>query len=217
MTPAPDASAFPPAPPVASTCPRCGIAATPAREVQTCSGCKTRFVLRYGALSDASVRVPDADPNAKELKLKAPGLIVVSQAVLKGDAVGFGALDPILGRFPIDEKGVRFAHLYSVAVWRAVNVAQAVTFFLLSLPIGLGGLALLFSVKQPGGLILGGPLLLIAGFHGWRVFGARAMRMRVVGFKDRVLDMTFVGSAGKRRRFVAAFFERAGLEPSEIP
>lgn len=180
--------------------------------------CGRRFVLRYGALMDASITPPPIDAQAKELKLKAPGLVVVGQAVLKPDAIGFGSLDPILGRFPMDEKGVRFAHLYSVAVWRELNVAQAVMFFIVSLPVGLLSLFGIVAAKgEPGGFICGVPFVLLAAFHGYRVFSAKATRLRIVGFKDRTLDVTFIGGLGKRRKFVDELFRRCGLAPVELP
>lgn len=228
MTPAPspdaaaaaapvaDASAFPPPPPIAGTCPKCGVPSSPKLQTQTCEKCGTPYVLRAGALMDRAVKVPPVDPSAKDLKLKAPGLMVMSQAMLKPNAIGFGALDPILGRFPMDEQGVRFDFLYSIALWRTVNVAQALTFFVISLPVGLGAIAALATLSVPG-TIFGLPFLALAAFHGWRVFGARATRVRVVGFKDRVLDMTFAGSVGKRQRFVDELFRRCGLEPVQLP
>lgn len=214
----PPLSAFPPAPPNASTCPKCNTPAQPSPSLQTCRQCGRQFVLRFGALMDASITLPPPDPSAKELKLKAPGLVVVSQAVLKPDAIGFGALDPILGRFPMDEKGVRFAHLYSIALWRELNVAQVVMFFIVSLPVGLFSIVGIIASKgAPGGFICGVPFVLLAAFHAYRVFSAKATRLRVVGFKDRTLDVTFTGGLGKRRKFVDELFHRCGLAPVEMP
>lgn len=216
MTPSISPSAFPPAPPHASTCPKCNAALSPSPQKQRCT-CGLELVFRHGALSDSSVKV-SPQPGAKELKLKAPGLIVVSQAVLRPDAIGFGALDPVLGRFPIDEKGVRFEHLYSVALWRQLNIADMVTFLLISLPVGLGSLAgMIFSKGEPVSFICGLPFLLLSIFHGNRVFGARATRMRIVGFKDRTLNVEFIGRAGKRAEFVSEFFARSGLGSVELP
>lgn len=212
------ASAFPPAPPNASTCPKCNAAAHPSTTLQTCPQCSRSFVLRYGALMDSSVVLPPVDPQAKELSLKAPGLVLVSQAVLKPDAIGFGALDPIVGRFPIDEKGVRYAHLYSVAVWREFSIPQSILFFVVSLPLGLAMLAAMIASKgEVGAILCSLPFLLLSIFHGYRVFGAKSTRLRVIGFKDRNLDITFIGGLGKRRKFVDELFRRSGLQPVELP
>lgn len=218
----PSASAFPPAPANASTCPKCNAAARPSPSLQTCPQCNRSFVLRFGALMDASVVVPPVDPKAKELKLKAPGVALVSQAILKPDAIGFGALDPIVGAFPIDEKGVRYQHLYSVAIWREFSVAQALVFFFVSLPLGVVMLAaMVAALRSTGdgtfGALCALPFLLLSVFHGVRVFHAKSTRMRVIGFKDRTLDMTFSGGLAKRRKFVDEFFRRAGLQPVELP
>ncbi|MBL8909790.1 MAG: hypothetical protein JNM17_03705 [Archangium sp.] len=216
MTPMISQSAFPPAPANASTCPKCNAALVPSPHKQTCA-CGLELVFRHGALSDGSVRV-SPQPGAKELKLRAPGLVVVSQAVLRHDAIGYGALDPVIGRFPIDEKGVRFEHLYTVAVWRQLNIASLVTFILISVPLGLGSLlGMVFSKGEPASFICGLPFLLLAAFHGYRVLGARATRMRVIGFKDRTLNIEFTGSLGKRREFVGEFFSRSGLGSVELP
>ncbi|PZR12298.1 MAG: hypothetical protein DI536_15455 [Archangium gephyra] len=186
--------------------------------MQTCAQCSRSFVLRFGALMDSSVVPPPPDPKAKELTLKAPGVALVSQAVLKPDAIGFGALDPIVGRFPIDEKGVRYAHLYSVALWREFSVSQSLVFFFVSLPLGLAMLAAMIASKgELGAILCSLPFLLLSVFHGYRVFHSKATRMRVIGFKDRNLDMTFIGGLGKRRKFVDEFFRRAGLQPVELP
>lgn len=216
MTPMISQSAFPPAPPHAGQCPKCNAALVPSPGKQTCA-CGLELVFRHGSLSDGSVKV-SAQPGAKELKLRAPGLIVVSQAVLRHDAIGYGALDPVLGRFPIDEKGVRFEHLYSVVVWRQLNIAQLVTFILISLPLGLGSLAgMIFSKGEPAAFICGLPFVLLSAFHGYRVFGSRATRMRIVGFKDRTLNVEFTGSLSKRTEFVSEFFARSGLGSVELP
>ncbi|MGV3622724.1 MAG: hypothetical protein ACO1OB_18035 [Archangium sp.] len=216
MTPL--ASAFPPAPPTASTCPKCKAPAQPSNAQQTCAQCNRVFVLRYGALMDTSVVPPPVDRKAKELSLKAPGVALVSQAVLKPDAIGFGALDPIIGAFPIDEKGVRYAHLYSVTLWREFSISQSILFFLFSLPLGVAMLAVMVGSKgNPVAVVFALPFLLLAVFHGYRVFHAKATRMRVIGFKDRTLDMTFIGGMGKRKKFVDEFFRRSGLQPVELP
>ncbi|MFT3709155.1 MAG: hypothetical protein QM817_16045 [Archangium sp.] len=216
MTP-PANSPYPPPPPQAFTCPKCKRGVTPANAMQACAGCGLQFVLRAGALSDGAV-TPRPATDTKELKLKAPGLVVVSQAVLKADAIGFGALDPILGRFPMDEKGLRFEHIYSVALWRQINIADLVTFILFSVPVGIGCLiAAIASQGHPAALICCLPFVLIAGYHGYRVFKAQATRIRIIGFKDRTLDVEFIGRMKKRAEFIDAFFERSGLGSVEHP
>ena len=211
-------SAFPPPPANASTCPKCNAPATPSPSTQTCPQCGRLFLLRACALMDASITAPPPDPKAKELKLKAPGLVLVSQAVLKPDAIGFGTLDPIIGAVAIDEKGARFAHLYSVAVWRELNVMQVVLFTLVSLPIGLAGLGVIVGSKfNPVGLVFGGLLLAMSAYHGVSVFKWKATRLRVLAFKDRALDITFIGRQGKRQKFIDELFRRSGLPTVELP
>ncbi len=224
MTPAPPPppetlqTGWPPPPPDATQCPKCAAPATPAAQLQTCPKCGLAFALRAGKLTDAAVVVPPPDPQAKELKLRAPGLFVVSLALLKADAIGFGALDPVFGRFPMDEKGVRFEHLYSLVAWKALAVSEALLFFIVSLPVGLGGLAAVIgSGFHPAALIFGLPFVLLAAFHGWRTLGVKATRVRVYGPKGRLLDMQFAGSKKKRQAFHDELCRRCGLAPLPLP
>lgn len=216
------ASAFPPAPANASTCPKCNAPAHAAPTVQTCPQCNRAFVLRHGALMDNSVVAPPVDPKAKDLSLKAPGVALVKQATLKPEAIGFGALDPIIGAVSISDESVRYPHLYSVTLWREYSVSQMAVFFVVSMPLGLMMLAaMVAALRSTGDGAFGAlcclPFLALSVFHGYRVFHAKATRMRVVGFKDRTLDITFIGGLGKRRKFVDEFFRRAGLAPVELP
>lgn len=211
-------SAFPPAPPVASTCPKCGAPARLGASAQRCEQCGLSFVLRGGALMDPAV-TPVREEGGKELKSKSPGLMMAEQTVLNADAIGAGTLDPIVGRFTVDTKSVRFEHLYSVAAWRALNVAQVVTFVIVSAPMGLISLfftGLLLVKGNPGGLLCSLPMFAIAAFHTYSVFVARTTRLRVVGFKDRTLDLSLTGSTGKQRAFLQTFFRRAGLGDVEL-
>lgn len=103
-------SAFPPAPPTASTCAKCGTSAQPATAALS-------LVLRYGALMDSSV-TPLREEGGKELETKAAGLMVAEQTIVTADSIGSGTLDPIVGRFTL-------------------NVAQVVTLIIITLPMGL--------------------------------------------------------------------------------
>jgi hypothetical protein len=162
---------------------------------------------------DSTVKVPTPPPGAKDVTLKAPGLVVMSQGWLKPDRLVFGALDPIVGSFPleIEERAVQYRFLYSVAVWRSVNIAAAVGFFVVTVPLcGFGGIGLVATL-HPVAIGFGLLLLALAAFHGYTVFGRRAMRMRVVGMQNRVLDMTFTGGLSKRQKFQDELFRRCGL------
>lgn len=212
-------SAFPPAPPAASTCPKCGAPAAFGATARRCETCGLAFVLRGGALMDTSVS-PVREEGGKELRSKSSGLVMAEQSVLTLDAIGAGTLDPIVGRFTVDTKSVRFEHLYSVAVWRTISAMQWVSFLLVSLPMALislffSGLALVKG--EPGALICSLPMLAVAGFHINSVFGSRTTRLRVIGFKDRTLDLSLTGRLKTQREFVETFFRRAGLAPVEFP
>jgi len=183
-----------------------------------CTKCGLSFVLRYGALMDSAV-APVREEGGKELKSKAAGLMMAEQSMVTVDSIGSGTLDPIVGRFTVDTKSVRFDHLYSVAMWRALNVAQLVTFIIISLPMGLISLfvtGVTLSKNEPGGVICTLPFILISAYHAYTVFRARTTRLRVVGFKDRTLDISVGGRLGKQIEFVQTFFRRAGLAPVEL-
>lgn len=213
----PSFDAWPPPPPVATACPRCGVVSSCQSQVQSCPSCQTRFLLVAGPLMDKGCEVPEPGPATKELRLKAPGLFVVMVALLRPEAIGYGALDPVLGRFPMDEKGLRFGHIYSLAAWRAVNVPQAVMFFVLSLPLALLSLLPLFATGAAPALLLALPFCALAAFHAWRVFKVKSTRTRIVGVKGRVLDMTFAGTLGARQRFHDELLRRCGLSPTQLP
>ena len=175
-------------------------------------------MLRYGALMDSSVS-PVREEGAKELKTKAAGLMMAEQTIVTVDSIGSGTLDPIVGRFTVDTKSVRFDHLYSVAMWRAMNVAQLVTFIIITLPMGLISLfvtGVTLSKGEPGGVICTLPFILISAYHAYMTLVARTTRMRVIGFKDRTLDISVGGGLAKQREFVSAFFRRSGLQPVEF-
>jgi hypothetical protein len=199
-------------------CPKCRTPAQPATAPQICTKCSLTFVLRYGALMDEAV-TPVLEEGGKEFKSKAAGLMMAEQSMVTVDSIGSGTLDPIVGRFTVDTKSVGFDHLYSVAMWRALNVAQLVTFFLVSGPMGLISLfvtGLMLSKGEPGAVICTLPLVLMSAYHAYSVFRVRTTRLRVVGFKDRTLDISVGGRLGKQREFIDAFFRRAGLAPVEI-
>lgn len=212
-------AAFPPAPPTATTCPKCEAPAQYGSATQTCAKCGLVFVLRAGALVDHTI-TPVRDEGGKELKSKSAGLIMAEQTLLTLDSIGAGTLDPIVGRFAVDSKSVRFEHLYSVAAWRALNVAQLVALVIITAPMGLLGLVVTGATLlkgEPGGLLCTLPFVLIAAYHAYSVLIARTTRLRVIGFKDRTLELTVTGRRSKQREFVDTLFRRAGLAPVEVP
>ncbi len=204
--------------PASSPCPKCRASAQARPTAQVCGQCGTRFTLVAGKASDPTIRVPTAPPGARVLKLKAPGLVMVSVALLDPEWIGFGMLDPVVGAFPMDTRRVRFADIQTVCIWRALSLAQLLTFIFVSFPLGAACVAMVIAshFALPA-VVVALPFLALVGFHGWRTFGVRATRTLVYERGQPALDMTFVGGLGKRRKFYGELCRRAGLPPIALP
>lgn len=176
--------------------------------------CRAAFVLRAGARADNTVIPPPIDPRLPKIKTRSAGFLVMASNVVAPEGVLHGTLDPVTGYIPIDEAGVLYSDIFSVAVWRTLDVVRLVLMIIISLPIVIGLLAAV--VALPGLLIIALPIFALFGFGFYRLVAIRRNYARIVG-SMRTLTVQFDSPIWKRRRFHDELLRRAGISPSPIP
>lgn len=105
-------------PPDALTCPRCRAPAEPSTTVQSCSKCRRTFMLHAGARVNGSVVPPPVDPTLRRIKTRSAGMVLLKSNIVAPEGVLHGTLDPVTGMIPLDQSGVLFSDIYTIAVWR---------------------------------------------------------------------------------------------------
>jgi hypothetical protein len=199
---------------VALTCPRCGAAAQVAPEAQRCPKCQGLFTLRAGCLVDAEARPPAFDPKAKRIKVRSAGGFTYRIGAVEAQGVVEGMADPVTGAIPMDQAGVAFGDIFTVAVWRKIDVVRLIIAALIPVPLTL---LCLYGVLRGawGLLILAAPFGLLAGLMIYGAAGARACYARVAG-RYRTITVRFDQPGRRRRRFHDELLRRAGIAPSPI-
>jgi hypothetical protein len=201
-------------PNAAFSCPRCAAAATPQPAVQTCPGCGGAFTLQAGVAGGAPLDLPTPGPGWEHIRVKSPGVVVMSYGQLDMVGIAEGNLDPILGTLPLDSAGVAYGDVVSIAVWRNIAWLDVVVAALLPVPIA----AFLFAVAIQAPVALFGalPFALIAAVLLHRAFVTRACRARVAG-RHRTITVRFDRPFWKRKAFHAEMFRRAGMAAPPLP
>jgi hypothetical protein len=194
-------------------CPRCAAAAQPSPEIQCCSQCAGRFVLRAGPLADPRIQ-PVYDPTARRITVRWAATFTVRMGMLEPVGVAEGMADPITGLIPLDQNGIMFPDVYSVTIWRKPEVVRFVLASILILPFALG--AAWASLSTPGFLVFALPLLLLEALLAYRAFGVQAQWARVVG-RYRTVEVRFDRPFWRRRAFHDELMRRSGIGPSPIP
>jgi hypothetical protein len=203
-----------PAPPSPFSCPRCLAQAPAGPAPQICGPCRGTFVLRAGARVDATVKPPPIDPRLPTIKMRTAGLVIMQSSIVAPDGVLQGALDPVTGLIPMDQSGVFFADIVSVAVWRTLDVARLVLVSIILLPLALFLLAV--STGFAPALIVSVPLAVLTGFTYYHLIVVRRNFARVCG-SMRMVTLQFDSPMRRRMRFHDELLRRAGLSPSPIP
>jgi hypothetical protein len=203
----------PPVPPFAFTCPKCGSPATPRPDVQTCGSCGCRFTLHAGRLVDPSV-VPPQLGYASTIRVKSGGMVLMKMGEVTPYGISEGTLDPVTGMIPIEQSGILYGDVYSIAVWRTLDVVRLVLALLVPTPIALG----LFwvALNVPFFVFFAAFFALLTGWVLYLAVGVRANHMRVVG-AYRMVTIRFDGPIWRRRSFHEEAFRRAGIQPPAIP
>jgi hypothetical protein len=202
----------PPAPPAATTCPRCGAPAH--RGVGQCAQCRLRYALHAGPRLDPSLTVPPADPQAKRIKVRAAGWLLYHAGILEPDAVQEGTLDPVIGRLPVDSTSIPYGEVCSVAFWRRIHPGHVVVSAIL---VVLTAIEAIGSLVQPGLWIMTAIFALLTWLALWVTFRVRRWYVRVVGAKGTAIVVRFDKPWWNRGRFHRELLRRCGIAAAEMP
>ena len=206
---------MPPAAPVGPfSCPSCFAQASAAPAPQLCGACGLAFVLRAGSRVDPAIQPPAYNPHLPSIKMRSAGLVVMQSSIVAPEGVLQGSLDPITGRIPMDQSGVPFGDIVSIAIWRKLDVVRLVLLTLFLLPITLGLLTL--CIWTPAVLIVALPILLLTVLSYYHVIVVRRNYARVTG-SARVVQLQFDTPMRRRLKFHSELMRRAGLPESAIP
>ena len=196
------------------SCPRCGAKASAQAQVQLCERCGRAFVLRAGARVDPEVRPPAVDPRLPRVKTRSVGFVVATANILQPEGVTQGTLDPVTGLIPMDQSGILFTDIISIAIWRSLDVARLVLSAVLLLPLLLGLVYL--DTRVPVSVIFTLPLVALIVFAFYRLIVIQRNHARVIG-SHRILELQFDAPVWRRRRFHDELLRRAGISQSPIP
>jgi hypothetical protein len=199
---------------VALTCPRCNAPAQPAPVAQRCASCGKSFTLRAGRLMDPSVAPQQPDPRVPNVRVKSAGLVLYKMGEVSPYGVSEGVLDPVTGLIPMDQSGVAFPDIYTVAVWRKIDVVRLLVTLFITLPITALLVAGCFATAWL--LILALPFLGLLAYGFWGAIGRQAHWLRVVG-AYRTVIVRFDAPFWRRQRFHDELLRRAGITPTPIP
>lgn len=203
---------------VALSCPWCNNAgAAPSASPQSCARCGRRFTLSAGHALDPSI-VPPPPHGATKITIRWSAVVTYRFATLDHGGILSGTLDPVVAMAPIDQVGVAFHDVASIAVWRKLAWSNLIVGVLVPLPLGLlltiSGMAIVLKATGTGlivamiglGFLALGALLIYRGFVVGRRFA------RVVG-RAQVFTIQF----DSRPMFHHELFRRCGIVPPPLP
>jgi hypothetical protein len=213
-------SSPPASPTVALACPWCNAPSSPCFGPQTkvCEACHRKLTLTLGPAQDPSVVVPPPHPNAFPINLKWSILVTYKFARLDPGGVTSGTLDPVVGLAPIDQVGIAWPDVVSIAVWRKVGWVDCVIGALVPAPVAAlcAWAAVATVTKAPG---VAGVFIVLA-----IVFGLVAVHLFRRGLVIGKRQMRIVGRYGSMTvpfsdspAFHSEIFRRCGLPPPPIP
>lgn len=207
----------------ALSCPRCSARATPGLGSQRCPACGKSFTLSAGPALDPSVVAPPYDPRSFPINLKWSIVVTYQYSSLQAQGVTYGTLDPVVGMAPMDQSGIGYGDVISIALWRTLALPELISGALVPLPIALlcawGAIAVLAhsGTKEAGLAGFFGVLALLFGLLTWYVLVHRGIvrgrrRARIVG-RWRSFTVPFESSPA----FHAELFRRCGLVAPPVP
>jgi hypothetical protein len=205
-------------PPGALTCPWCSAPAVPQPVPQQCGGCRRSFTLSAGPALDASVIAPPPHPAARPYKIKWSIVMTYRFATLDPGGVSSGTLDPVIGLAPIDQAGIAFPDVVSIAVWRKLALVDCIVGVLVPVPIALffawGAIAV--AMKGPGVAAVLGVIAIVFGLIAAmllrRGFVLGRRQVRIVG-----RWASFTVPFERAPVFHAELFRRCGIVAPPIP
>jgi hypothetical protein len=205
-------------PTVALSCPWCNCPSSPGLGPQVCQGCRGRFTLSPGPALDASVVAPPPHPSAYPIHLKWSIVVTYRFARLEQGGITSGTLDPVVAVAPIDQVGIAFPDVMSIAVWRKLGWVDCVIGALVPLPIALFSLwgAILCIPKALGGAAIFGAIAVAFGLLAFFLFRRGAVtgkrQARITG-RYAAITVPFSDNPA----FHAELFRRCGLAAPPIP
>jgi hypothetical protein len=134
--------------------------------------------------------------------------------IVDAKGVAEGQTDPVIGMIPIDQSGVAYHDILSIAVWRKPDIVKLVVALLVPLPIA--SLCFWAALDEARCLYIGLPFALLGA---WMIYSALRIQksfVRVAG-RNRTINLRFDTPLRKRRRFHDELLRRAGLPPAVIP
>jgi hypothetical protein len=196
------------------SCPRCGNQSPARAQIQLCARCQQPFVLRGGARTDPTVQPPAVDGRWPRIKTRSVGFVVATANILQPEGITQGTLDPVTGLIPMDQSGILFTDIISIAIWRSLDIARLVLSAVLLIPM-LCGLVYL-GVRFPLSLPFTVPLDALIVFAFYRLLVIRRNHARIVS-TYRTLDVQFDTPFWRRQRFHDELLRRAGISQTSIP
>ena len=202
----------------ALACPRCAAPAVPSTTPQRCGRCAGKFTLSAGAALDSSVVPPPFHPAAPRIQLKWSIVVTYQFAALDALGVSYGTLDPVVGIAPIEQHGIGYVDVVSIAVWRKLALPDCIAGILVPLPIALFAAygAILAAAKSAGVAAVLGAVAIGFGLLAWlllhRGFKIGRRQARITG-RWQSFTVPFERSPA----FYAELFRRCGLAAPPVP
>jgi hypothetical protein len=212
------AHAYPAPGPNPLSCPWCGAPSTPAPGTLICERCARRFTLTVGPALDGRIAVPPPHPATARITIRWSIVVTYQFATLDPIGVMSGTLDPVIAVAPMDQSGIAFTDVLSIAVWRQVAWSQLFGGLVFPLPFGLLAAwgAILGARKDPGSAAIIGvialALLSLFAFFLRRAFVVGRRNVRIVG-----RHRSFTIPVQTNRWFYDELFRRCGLLAPEVP
>lgn len=205
-------------PAVALSCPWCNCPSSPSPSPQECQGCRRAFTLSPGPALDGSVIAPPPHPSAFPIHLKWSIVVTYRFARLEEGGVTSGTLDPVVGMAPIDQVGIAYPDVVSIAVWRRLAWVDLVVGALVPVPIAMLflWLTILAVPKALGVAAICGAIALCFGLLAFTLFRRGAVigrrQARIIGRHGSVTVLFSQSPA-----FHSELFRRCGLTAPRIP
>ena len=186
-------------PPHALGCPKCGTGVPAPTGIVRCQGCGLTFALHAGARADGRVVPAPLNPQAERVKVVSNGLVLRKMGLVAPEGVSEGTLDPVTGYIPMDQNGVYFGDIFTVAIWRKVDVLKLVATAILPLPLALLFVSLGIT-QSPVFLAFGLPFVLGTAWMIYRATTIKVHMARIVG-GARTIEIRFDAPLWRRKKF----------------
>jgi len=164
------------------------------------------------------VVAPPPHPSAFPINLKWSIVVTYRFARLDPGGVTSGTLDPVVAMAPIDQVGIAYPDVVSIAVWRKLGWVDCLIGALVPLPIALFSVwvAILAAAKSPGVAGTFGVVAVVFGLLTFYLFRRGAVigrrQARIVGRYG-----SFTVPVSTSPAFHQELFRRCGLVTPPVP